>query len=177
MKFSSPFAAWLLVALAVFAWAGVAWLSASLSDMAQQAALDAGDAQAARTLQSAAVRAHAVALSVAHDDAALEAALSNDPVALAQRLTQAGRDAGVAIQVGSASALPGLSSGGAIAFSLQGQGSFGALMRAALLLQTLPVPASIQTLTLGRAPGASAGTPWTMNAQIDVLISSSSISS
>lgn len=167
--------AWLLFLGALLAWAGVAFFSFSIQDMAASAAQSASDAATAGDRAGIAARQRSLAESTAAQRGVLETSLRNDPLAVASVIAQAGKDAGVPLHVSEAASegLVGSSNAltiSAVSFTVEASGSFASLVHAARLLETLSLPSSVEQLDIARTPGSSAGA-WNMSVHMRVLTS------
>lgn len=170
--------AYSLLAIAVIAWGAVffesSWLLGSASDRAQSAA---SSEQMSEKLAYAA-RLSALAADTKDERAQVEAMVRGDVVAIANTLEAVGKNAGVGAKVSDAlpengaTALPGGGAVQPIAFIVQTQGTFQALMRAAALYERLALPSQIEQLDMEKSgSGDAKSAPWRMTLRIRVLTS------
>lgn len=181
--------AWISIIIALAAWASVVVFSLSIQNAAAGATARAGDLQTASDKQALALKMHTLARDTSHARTTLRNILNRDPLAIADILSQAGTDAGVALRVSDAKSQGVATSPGsprpsaaaanlpqtqAIGFTVEADGSFGDLVRAAAFLESLPVPSRIDELDLQRehnsegAPSAS----WHMRVNVRILTNS-----
>ncbi len=182
----TPLIAWVSAAGAACVWAGVMIFAFSIGSVAQSAVALSGSAQTASDQQLAALKMHTLAQAIAPARTELNIILQTDPLTLADLITQVGPDAGVALRVSDASpeTLPvssvttAPSSAGvhkltALNFVVEADGGFAGLIRAATLLETLPVPSTIRQLDLVRTEAqGSTRSPWQMDVRVQVLTTS-----
>lgn len=175
----STYLAILLVLLAIGAWVGVVLFSQSIQAQEADVVSTLQSQEQSSDAQSSSVRLHALAQDAAPQSAVLDTALQNDVVSIANTLQAAGTPAGVKLTISGAlpEAAPSSDAGAsqiqAIGFAVEGSGSFSAVMRVAQLLETLPLPSSVQQLDIQRVDNSS-GVPtaaWHMNAYVHVLTS------
>src|SRR5580658_7836808 len=103
MKLSLPVVAWLSVAGACIAWAGVIFFAFTIQNISQEALTLRMSAQAASTEQTTALQIRAFAKQTAPAYTEFENVLTTDPVSLAGVIAQAGKDAGTVLKVDNAS--------------------------------------------------------------------------
>jgi hypothetical protein len=172
--------AWTLLTLAIIAWIAVAYFAQAITaqEDARAAALEAQ--QQSSDAQSSSVRLHALAQDTEPDRTTLEGDLAVGIAPIANTLKNAGTSAGVDLTLSGALPEPASSSGGsdsvgAVGFVVEGTGTFSALMRTVQLLETLPLPSSVQQLDIQQIPDPSGkpGETWHLNANILVLTTSS----
>lgn len=176
--------AWFSIIAALAAWAGVVLFALSIETGAQSVTARAGDAQTARDKQALALKMHTLARDISPGRVALEQVLATDPVSITEMISQAGKDAGVALHVSdaiseNAAAPTGARSAGsanlphlsAIEFTVEADGSFADLVRSVAFLESLPVPSKVEQLDLDRSED-SKGAPtssWHLRAQVRIL--------
>jgi hypothetical protein len=101
----------------------------------------------------------------------LDALAKVDVVSMVDTIDKVGKDAGVYIQIGQA--LPEAtkdSSIHAVNFQLGAEGSFTSLLNAIALLESLPIPASLEQVQLIHTGGNSAGpASWHMSLRLRIL--------
>jgi hypothetical protein len=175
--------AWFALALAIFAWAGVAFFAYQIGvlESARAAGMQSSQQQSEQSAQASYL--HGLVAGSAAARTQLDALVNIDPVSLANMVDSAGSSHGVGLAISNASAENVSSAGGrtttqSFSFIVTSKGNFASVMYAAALLGTLPVPSSVQEINLVQAPAASgaAGGAWQMSAQVQVL-SASNISS
>lgn len=177
MRTKDIYIAWLLLGVAVLAWAATGWFSWTISSVEAQRANDIEEAQRSSAQQNTVVRIHALVQDTTVQRAELDQLLTTDVVSVANTLKGIGNAAGVNVTL--SGAVPETSSDPAsansdiqvVGFSLQADGTFAALMHAEELLETLPLASSVDRVDIQRAP-TQAGAPnglWHLNAFIRVL--------
>ena len=124
-------------------------------------------------------RVGALALKTAGDRARLASLVQVNPVSLVSAIQTSGNAIGSSIQISNASSanLPvPLSTKGvdlaAFSFTAQTKGAFPSLIRTLELLETLPVPSSVQAINIARVPtlpGTTVSDPWHIEVQVHVL--------
>lgn len=170
--------AWLALVLAVLAWLGVGLFASTILAEQGNRAADVQQLQDSSSQASQALDLHALVSDTASARTALTGLVTVDPASLAQAIDTAGTSAGIPIEIsdassGSAPAVSGGTATQAFAFTAASQGSFAAVMRAAQILETLPVPSSIQEIQIIRSPDAAGTTGlWQMSAQVQALTAS-----
>jgi hypothetical protein len=177
--------AWGMLALAVLAWIGVGFCAYQIGSL--EDARDA-DTQSSQQSSQQAIQAsyvHGIVSSSADERAQLDALTTIDPASLADMIDSAGASAGVGLTINNTSAEDVSSVGGKTAqqgfsFLATSQGSFASVMHAASLLESLPVPSSVQVINFSHpqaAPDAATGNAeWQMNAQVQILSASNASS-
>jgi len=162
-------------------WIGVLWFASSL--LAQErsiAARIAAKRQAAVELNSGST-ALAIAASTEAGRTQLRKVFNRDLLSLAGLIGAAGQDAGVTLTVSNVTPGPSPSirrgsplHPAKLTFSTAAEGTFSQLMTALALLETLPAASQVTQVQLSRATGAeSSSTPWTLNANIDIITGAS----
>ena len=168
----------LLVALALTAWALVGYFAWTISVDEGRRVADAREAQMIAIANAHAVRTRALALDTVAEGAKLKALLDVDVVSASYMIEEVGKISGVTVKLSdaqpeSASVSDGLALK-AVGFVVTADGKFSALMRAARLFETLPIPSSVTRLDIEHAPKAAgdASGLWHMSAYIRVLTTS-----
>ena len=177
MLYRAPIAI-LLVSLAFIAWGLVGYFAWTISVDESNRVADAREAQMVAVSNAHAVRTRALALDTVDEGARLKALLDVDVVSAAYMIEEVGKIAGVTVKLSDAqpegSPAPDGSAVKVVGFVVTADGTFPALMRAARLFETLPIPSSVTRLDIEHAPKA-AGTPsslWHMSVYIRVLTTS-----
>ena len=164
--------------LAILAWAGVGFFITTVQSALGDRSAHVQQLQQQSDQSSQVSYLHSLVTDTAPKRAKLDALANVDPASLADTINSAGKAAGINIQISSASQGTVLSADGkttsqALTFLATTQGSYAAVMYALQLLETLPLPSTIQTIQMMRSPsvpGAPAADPtWQMNAQIRIL--------
>lgn len=172
MRLISPHP-WILVGTAAAAWAAVGVLALTIITERDAQVASVAEARNMSERSSAALKMHALVRDTEGSRAALESALRVDVLAAARIVEKAGADARVPVHIGSVSAdsehgsglLPAL-------FSVDASGSFSSLMHFVSLLETLPVPATLENVgvtTIGTTEGSTG--VWQLSARIRVMTS------
>ena len=175
MQRAPIYRAWGLAVIALLAWAFVLWFAFNLQSTQAQSLSDAQLSASASSRDSAASDLHAALQETASERASLASLITIDPTTLAATINQAGQTAGVNLKIQSAS--PETMAAGspvqAFDFTVTAQGTFSQLLYAEQLLETLPVPSSIQNLQLIHAPNDAVTTDgaWQLNAGIQIITS------
>lgn len=169
----------ILIVLGCGAWYGV-WIVREgivAEAAAQQARLAAQKSTSARDANQA--RTRALITETAEKRAQLAEYVHVDLIRAAETIEKVGPAAGVTLKVSGAfpETLPAPVGASAhplrvIGFTIEAQGSFAGIVRAAELLETLPLPASIMQFDMAQVPQepSGKGTPqWRLNARIRVL--------
>jgi cytoskeletal protein RodZ len=175
MKRTNLYLAITLLLLACAAWAGVVYFDFAISGAEAQYQADTQTSQQSSTAQNSSVSTHAVAQDTAAARAQLDTLLTPNVASIANTLRGIGSTTGVTVKLGGAlpENTPAVSPGGvtiqALAFSLEADGSFEALMRTEALIETLPLPSSVERFDIQNTSGADA---WHMSVSIRVLTTS-----
>lgn len=177
----TTYAAWGLIIIAIAAWTAAIFFAMAVAGMESDRAASAQATQQTSAAQTSAVRMHALAQDSAPQRAALDALLDVNVVSIVDMINATGKATGVDLKVSGAlpETTPGSSLGpatvGAVGFTVEASGTFPALMQAAQLLETLPIPSSVEQLDISQIPnsgGTSSAGKWQMNASIHVLTTS-----
>lgn len=168
----------LILTLAVVAWGLVALFAWTISVDEAARSASAGDEQKAVVTNAVALRMHALAQETAGDGETLKKLLNVDVVSASYMIEEVGKIAGVAVKLSDAQPENAQAADGSVAkavgFVVAADGKFPALMHAARLFETLPIPSSVTRLDIERTPQPS-GKPsgiWHMNVYIRVLTTS-----
>ncbi len=168
----------LIAASALLAWGLVGYFAWTINMDEGNRLANARDAQMATIANAHAVRTHALALDTVEEGKQLKELLDVDVVSAAYMIEGVGKEAGVTVKLGDA--VPeGVAPSDALApktvgFVVTADGKFAALVRAAQLFETLPIPSSVTRVDIERAPRSSGDTSslWHMNVYIRVLTTS-----
>lgn len=171
---------WFLLGLALIAWAAVGLFAWTITSDEADRLMHTENANTASTKRASAVRTHALALDTEKQGAELGNLLNVDVVSAAYTIEAVGKSAGVSVQLGDAvpENVPTTSDTvpiKAVGFTVEAQGKFSALMRAAKLFETLPLPSTLVRLDLEHTPSSQGSKPtdqWHLNAYIRVLTTS-----
>jgi hypothetical protein len=180
MKYSAILSTgtWVIAALA--AWGAVIFFSLTIQDLSVRVATMQNSVQTVRDQQANEVQTQALAKQISPARTALENTLQTDPLSLAGLIAQAGKDAGLPLHVSGASqdsasgvsTLPQGLHAASITFSLDATGAFSQLLQATALLESLPVPSTIDALDLRTSSDATHVASWQMNARVRILSTS-----
>lgn len=135
-------------------------------------------AQSASTKTADAQRLQSIARDSADDRAALDVLAHTDIISIVDTIDALGGEAGVKLTIGQATpddaSLESVAGSGlhALAFDIEGNGSFGALMKAVALFETMPIPAQLEQLHLARNDNTVAF-PWHMSMRAHVYTTAS----
>lgn len=170
------------VLLGLVAWGGVWYLYGSIlaaADAHAATQLNA-ESQAARDAMQA--RTRALALDTMDARAALLESAHADIISSAKLIESVGPLARATVKVSGAAAESGVvqSVGAgrqihAVGFSVEVTGSFANVLKAAQMLETLPLPATIEQFDLSRVPPDASGTApaqWRLNERIRLFTGS-----
>lgn len=168
----------LILTLAVVAWGLVALFAWTINADESARSATAGDEQKAVVSNAVALRMHALAQETAGDGEVLKKLLDVDVVSASYMIEEVGKVAGVTVKLSDAQPENTQSVDGsgpkAVGFVIAADGKFPALMHAARLFETLPIPSSVTRLDIEHTPQSS-GKPtglWHMNVYIRVLTTS-----
>jgi hypothetical protein len=177
--------AWVTALAAAVAWIGVfmyaAWITEKLDARSSQTA----NAQSISEREIADVRIHTLARDTLNQRTQLEGLAHFDVISVADTIEGIGKIAGVKLTIGSATSestkpKKGATGGAqlhAVSFVVEASGTFSALMYAAALLETLPVPSSVESLEFEHVPlsavsESAASSGWRLIARIRVVTAS-----
>ncbi len=175
---------WISVAAAVCAWAGVIFFVIYVLHLKADRVAYLGSVDQSTAKQSAAARTHVFARDTTEERASLEKSTNVDVLSVVNLIESVGVAAGVKVQVSDVqneSTIPGKNGApafNAIGLGIQAQGSFSSLMRVAEMLESLPLPSSIEQLDIGRAqlgadPASDGTVPWQLNVRVKLLTTAS----
>jgi len=122
--------------------------------------------------QDASLRLRALARDTREERALLDRIAGADITHIVDTIERAGRDAGVALEIGQALSAPSGDTpnpANAVSFFVSAEGTFAAVMRAARLLASLPLPALIEEVQFERiaaAPGRGGAAKWQLGVRI-----------
>lgn len=177
MKPTSLIASLSILVVAGLLWGSVFWFSTWIDASATTSAEAITKARQDGARRDADSVAIALTAATAEGRVQLAGFLNKDALSLSNAITEAGRDVGVEMKIGSVTQGPGptLPKGAvlrptSISFSLNAVGSFQKLFTLAALLSDLPAASSIERLQFARG---SIDESWTMNADIRIITNSS----
>jgi len=163
---------WLILFVAVCAWAFVAFFAWSISATKEAHASEKLDAEQQSIKSESIVRIHALARDTVEERATLNSLANLDVISIVDAIEAAGNAAHVEVEIGQALAdSPGADKTNARSVNIvvEAQGSFNALMNTAALLYVLPVPSEVTQLQIERLPDSSGTRKWRLVARILVL--------
>lgn len=179
MSRNLSFVSWILLIVSVCAWGAVVYAGSHILDSSIERGAAASNADQQADRVAYALRVHALAEDSAKDRASMESLMSTDIVTIAKQIEDTGRSANVNASVSSANPetgakeLPGGAPLRAVSFVVQLQGSYSALLHAAKLFETFPIPSQIQDIELERiSQGDAATQSWHMTLRLRVLTTS-----
>ena len=162
--------AWLMVIVAIGAWVGYGFLVVQLSSerTAYGKALARDEEESLRG--ESAARLRATVQGTEAERTAIEGLVAISILQAVEVVEQAGRAAGIPnAVVGEASPLGSDANGpSAVSIVVNGSGPFQSLVRGVNLLETLPIPASLEQFSLEKAESGG----WRLTARLRVLTSS-----
>jgi hypothetical protein len=181
MSYKSSFVAWITTATACGAWVAVVLFAMYIQSMQADHETRAQETQQRIEKKVQTTYTHAVVTATADARAQLDALVNVDPASLSDLINGAGKVAGVSVQITnalseSASALNTKAGTQAFSFNAVSQGTFGAVVYAAGLLETLPVPSSVERLDFVHTPGipgVGGDSGWHLSAQVKIVTASS----
>ncbi len=168
---------WIMLLLAVCAWAGVGWFGWYSSDETLNRVSRAVVTQDNENKNASAIRLRSALQDTLEQRTQIDALLHTNVVSVVNLLEAAG-SAGVKVTVsdahpettGLSRAVAGITGLTATGFVVEARGKFEELMHVVQLLENLPVPSTIGRLELSRDPvGEGVGGLWNMSAYIRVL--------
>ena len=186
MSNKTTYVAWILLTVALCAWAAVGFLAQTIQSKTASHHKHAADSLYSSSQASRMSALQSLVGTTAKDRASLSAIAVVDPASLSDMVTNAGVSMGIPISITDANSLTGVpvaSTGAAGALPIQAftfvanaSGNFASMIYVESLLESLPVPSSIQHLNLSNVvtqPGAVQGKlSWQLNAQIKVVTAS-----
>lgn len=171
-----------ILALSLASWAGVWYLWNAIGDAAATHAASQDSADSAIAQSAANARLRALALDTADARQALVQAAHADIVSSAKVIESVGPAAHVSLKVSGAYAeqvAPPPSASAyplhAIGFNVEATGSFAAIMKAAELLDALPLSTSVEQFDIAQVPqdaSAKAAPQWRLTERIRLLTDS-----
>lgn len=167
---------WSVAFIALCALVAVVWHATSISGLLEKrAALYADSVQHAIATEDSA-RHRAVFNSTISERAALEQFSQTQLLQMVDTIQRAGRDAGVPLTVSAASRVEvsGTPLLRPVDFTVEGKGSFGALMRALYLLEVLPLPSRVTQTSIGLEVEATKQTTETWSGTFRIRVYTSS---
>jgi len=171
-----------LIVLALFSWVGVWYLWNQIGDAARTYAASQDNAESASAQNAVNARTRALARDTIDMRRALVEAAHTDIISAAKTIESVGPAAHVSLKVSGAYAeqIP-LSPGAAayplhaIGFNIEATGSFAAVMKAAELLDALPLSTMVEQFDMALIPQDSSGkseTRWRLTERIRLLTDS-----
>ncbi len=178
MKGHTIYIAWSLSLLAVLAWAGIGSFAYRINvlENTREANMQSVQAHSRQSVQASYL--HGVVMASATQRAQLDALIAVDPASLADMINSVGTSTGVAIKISNASAenvssVDGKMTLQGFSFLASAEGNFASALYAASLLESLPIPSSVQQINLTHAESAvdtsGGNAAWQMSAQVRVL--------
>lgn len=164
--------AWSSFALALFAWGGVAlfaWMVSASLDESMSRSLQREQEFAA---QSSMLRMHALARDTREAREQLAALVELDVVRMIAAIEAVGPDSGTRVEIGQAlsSAANEEAPLSTIGLIVQAEGTYAAVVRAAAMLYSLPIPAAVDSLQFELLPGGK-GDAWRLAVRLRLFTS------
>lgn len=164
---------WVTLCLAITAWAGAILFAWLLLAMVQDRSILAGNSERTISKQATAAKMRALARDTIVERRLLDKKANVDVLSAVDAIESVGKISGAEVRVSDAQKEPtitGNPSVNIVAFSVEAQGTFSAVMRALAMLETLPLPVSIRQFDLGRSSdnGSDAGM-WRLSLQLSLL--------
>ncbi len=172
------FTSFFILTIAFIAWGLVGLFAWTINVDEGERLAHAGNEQRAVVTNAASIRMRALAQETAKDGAILKELLNADIVSAVYMIEGVGKTAGVAVKLGDAipenTPAPDGENLKAVGFIVAADGKFPALMHAARLFETLPIPSRVTRLDIERTPQPSgkASGLWHMNVYIRILTTS-----
>lgn len=165
--------AWLLLGLALLAWAGVGYFAWYVAAAEAQEQITIQNLSVSFAENATVTRLRVLARETVDERRRLDAILAADVVSVADMIESIGEASGTSVKL--INAMPDSSrvpaNMHATNLSVEGSGTFGTLMRAAQLLEMLPVASHLTSLDLERVPSATGPQGWHLTASLRVLSS------
>ena len=152
---NTSFLSWVILAVAVCVWGGVAYFVSVIFSEESAHALKTADAQLESEQQAAMIRLHALARETKNDRESLAEIARADAIEIVQTIEAAGRDAAIPIEIGQALTAPSrgtVSSLHSIDFIVDMEGTFSAVLHAISLLESLSIPSLISDMQFEQVP-------------------------
>src|SRR3990167_231014 len=168
----SAYLSWPAFLAAVLIWLSVGLFAWTIRAEKQMRASKDFDTEFIATTQDASLRLRALARDTREERALLDQIAGADITRIVDTIERAGRDAGVALEIGQALSAPSGDTpnpANAVSFFVSAEGTFAAVMRAARLLASLPLPALIEEVQFERiaaAPGRGGAAKWQLGVRI-----------
>jgi hypothetical protein len=167
---------WVTLVIAILAWAGVVLFAWFVLQMLNNRDTLATSADQAITSQATTARMRALARDTVLERAQLETKAGVD-VLDAVKLIEGIASGNLTLRVSNVQEEKVVATAGgtalqAVSMVVDAEGSFAGLMRAVQMLETLPLPTTLQQLDIGRAPIGEkepANVTWHMNVRLQFL--------
>ena len=173
------FTAWILLLIAMSAWAAVGFGAYMMIQVADNRASDVQQALTQANQRAINERINTLAQNTSEDRATLATMLATELVTIIDTIEATGKAAGVESKVSDASLsgttnIPGGEPVRSVVFSVQSAGTFTQIMHAAQLYEEMPLLSSVEQIELQRLSTTDPkARPWVMTVRIKVLTSSS----
>jgi hypothetical protein len=180
MKSRSLIALTVLV-IALVAFVGLFYVSGALLSAADNRAQEIETRARALDRAAQTQRVHAAVAETADERAAIDGIVNIDIVSTAQLLEDTGGRAGANMKVTNAApgtgttALAGGDTLRPMLFTLAGDGSLSALLKAVQLYERMPLAARVTQLQFTRTPESGAAKPWHLDLNLQVLATTPSL--
>src|SRR3989344_7592842 len=163
MKFSpSSYLSFGALLLALLLWSGVLYFARTISAAAEGHRDDLAGMEQQTAEQAAALRLHALSRETKDDRSRLDALSSFDLAEILDAIEALARDVGVPVEITQA---PSITSSEAspirtAVFSIEAQGTFAEVARVVALLETMPIPSSLDEVRLERVALSATRSAW-----------------
>ncbi|OGG79750.1 hypothetical protein A3A39_04470 [Candidatus Kaiserbacteria bacterium RIFCSPLOWO2_01_FULL_54_13] len=154
---SLQFISWGALAVAIALWAGVGFFAWTIAKEESAHASRAAEEVEESVLQSAILRLHALARETKDARARLEGIARRDVVEILDSIEGVARDSGVPIKIGQALAASSDPSSPLrmASFVIEAEGTFAQVAHVASLLESFPMPSSVNELQFEQLPGST----------------------
>lgn len=175
-KKHSAYFPWLVLSAAVLVWLSVGIFAWTIHAEKQARMSKDFDTEYVSAAEDASLRLRALARDTREERALLDRITGADITRIVDTIEMVGRDAKVALEIGQALSAPSGDTprpATAVSFFVSAEGTFPAVMRAAQLLGSLPVPSFIEEMQFERAAatgtsGRGAAT-WRLGVRVRLL--------
>ncbi|MBI4093482.1 hypothetical protein HY417_00815 [Candidatus Kaiserbacteria bacterium] len=155
-KFSpSPYLSVGTLLLALLLWSGVLYFARTISAAAERHRADLAGMEQQTAEQATTLRFHALARETKDDRSHLDALSSFDLAEILDAIEALARDAGLPVEITQAPSITSSESSPirTASFSIEAQGTFAEVARVVALLETMPIPSSLDEVRLERVAG------------------------
>ena len=160
-----------LLTAALLLWGGALYFAWNIQEDEQGRATERADREVQGAKAAIAVRTHALVLDTEDERVLIDRMLNVELLSVADMIEDVGKNTGTGLRVRSAS--PQNVSEGAplieVKFVVEGMGKFSSLMQALRLLETLPIPSTIDGIDIDKSESSGPGDSWRISVSIRVF--------